>query len=283
MQIISSQNHSFWGTALGHRTWASLGCPNRRRKQLPPLCETVTLPYYWRVTGDHCGHIQPIFRPVWQENSRAASWRSPISLEFPASLRFLAALTCLHAGRLWPLNWCGEGRRGGEKQAGVTGVLEDRDFLEMNEGNRDGQACMWGCMQAEGSWPLLKKSIDWGGNFCQFSLPWADRARTRHSCVYECPVHWGAAGLAGSSGWEWEWVKRKDSTSWSLAAGSGIWPSWASFALPLYCCVSLGKLVNLSKLVKWGENGDEGWWYYFPWGSVRKELHDACKSSKYAA
>ena len=36
----------------------------------------------------------------------------------------------------------------GEKQAGMTGVLEDRDLLEMNEGNRDGQACMRDCMQA---------------------------------------------------------------------------------------------------------------------------------------
>lgn len=65
-----------------------------------------------------------------------------------------------------------EGGRGGEKQAGVTGVLEDRDLLEMNEGNRGGQACMRDCMQA-GYWPLLKKSIDRGGKFGQLSsLSW---------------------------------------------------------------------------------------------------------------
>ena len=32
----------------------------------------------------------------------------------------------------------------------MTGILEDRDFLEMNEGKHNGQACMQGYMQAEG-------------------------------------------------------------------------------------------------------------------------------------
>ena len=61
MQIISSQNHSFWGAALGHRTWASLGCPNRRRKQLPPLCETdssLLLESHWGSLWTHTTYLQ---------------------------------------------------------------------------------------------------------------------------------------------------------------------------------------------------------------------------------
>lgn len=51
MQIISSQNPpseiQLWGWGPGHH-W---GAQTSIEKQLPPLCETVTLPYYWKVLG----------------------------------------------------------------------------------------------------------------------------------------------------------------------------------------------------------------------------------------